>query len=266
MEDMIPQEMKGPKLGPFRGNIDNIEFIKMLGPDERKLEEGDVPHARVFLVRINGRKYVIKIFNFFSIVDLRPFPYGAEELLTNRVVRYQMDPFYAECRAFGLLVEKKQDDLLAVRCHGYAFLPAAIEHLIEARFGNKFAIKDWNREPSDKGSPLRAIIKDYIPSKSPYGRRKLSVIKSNIEKMNELGIFNMDICRRNLLGGRLFDFSIAITSPHIHLSTRLRETESIDVTVGYDRACFREMEEHELKRRASSRAAYRAKLRRGSCE
>lgn len=194
--------------------------------------------------------------------DLRPFyPYKTDHILTDSIVRYQLDPFYAECCAFGLLVEKK-DNLLAVRCHGYAFLPPAVEHRIERQFGEYFAVEDWNRGPEDQGQSLRAIIKDYIPSKSPYGRWRLSVIKSNIEKLNDLGIFNMDIYKRNLLGDRLFDFSIAITCPHIFLTSKFRSIKIIDEDIELDRGLFEALEARELERRAEVRATFRARLRR----
>ncbi|TGJ78808.1 hypothetical protein E0Z10_g9958 [Xylaria hypoxylon] len=261
MADMIPH-MRGPKLSPFRGNIENIEFEKFLGPDERHLSSDDIPHGRVFQIRIDGIRYAMKIFNFFSLDDIRPFLPGADHLLTDHVVRYQLDPFYAECRAFGLLVENKKDDLLAVRCHGYAFLSAAVEHRVTKQFEEHFAIADWNRKPEDNGRPLRAIIKDYIPFNSVYGRKKFSAMRSNIQKLNELGIYNMDIRERNYRGGRLFDFSIAITSPHISLSVNLRSKKQIDENVRYDLECFQELEEDELQRKQSLRAASQAKLRR----
>ncbi|KAJ3572381.1 hypothetical protein NPX13_g5064 [Xylaria arbuscula] len=262
MGDMIP-DIKGPKLSPFSGNLDNIDFIKSIGPHgSEKVSSGDIPHARVFLVRIDGVRYVMKVFNFFRLHEIQPFiPFG-DHPLTNNLVRFHLDPFYAECRAFGLLVEKKKDDLLAVRCHGYAFLPLEIEQLIEKRFGDQFIIENWNRGPEDKGCGLRAIIKDYIPSKSTYGRRKLSVIKSKIEQLNHLGIFNMDIRKENIRGGRLFDFSIAITSPHICLSTQFQPIDHIVKNMELDEVMFMIVEESELERRETTRAAARAKLRR----
>ncbi|KAI1364089.1 kinetochore Sim4 complex subunit FTA2-domain-containing protein [Xylaria arbuscula] len=262
MGDMIP-DIKGPKLSPFSGNLDNIDFIKSIGPHEsEKASSGDIPHARVFLVRIDGVRYVMKVFNFFRLHEIRPFIPFVDHLLTDDLVRFHMDPFYAECRAFGLLVEKKKDDLLAVRCHGYTFLPLEIEQLIEKRFGDQFIIENWNRGPEDEGCGLRAIIKDYIPSKSTYGRRKLSVIKSKIKQLNKLGVFNMDIRKENIRGGRLFDFSIAITSPHICLSTQLRPIDHVVDDMRFDCEMFEKLEERELERRETIRKAARTKLRR----
>lgn len=60
MTELIP-DMRGPKLAAFRGNLENIEFLKLLGPDERDRSLGDVPHGRVFLARMDGIRYAIKI-------------------------------------------------------------------------------------------------------------------------------------------------------------------------------------------------------------
>lgn len=146
-----------------------------------------------------------------------------EHLVKDDLVRYQLDPFFAECRAFGRLVEKRKDDKLAVRCHGYVFLSKAVERRIEQQFG----IRDWNRQVEDRNRPLRAIVKDYIRYKSFQNRKPFAKMRDNIEELNKMGIYNMDIRKENYLGGRLFDFSIAITSPHLSLWTELRTKEQI---------------------------------------
>ena len=181
--------------------------------------------------------------------------YGGEDLLTDDVVRYQLDPFYAECRAFGLLAEKMKDDILAVRCHGYAFLPEALERRIHRDFG----IKDWNRHEKDEGQKLRAILKDYIVFNSVCGRKKLSKMRENIIKLNELGIYNMDIREDNYRGGRLFDFSLAITSPHISLSLRLRSKKNIEEDMRCDIEYFKELEAREKKRRLEEETSEQAR-------
>lgn len=160
-------------------------------------------------------------------------------------MRHHLDPFYAECRAFGLLVEKMKDDTLAVRCHGYAFLSETLEHDIDQQFG----ISDWNRHLEHEGQPLRAILKDYIVYKSVCGRKKLSKMRQNIVKLNELGIYNMDICEENYRGGRLFDFSLAITSPHISLSLKARSRKNIEDDMRCDLDDFKDLEMRVSKRR-----------------
>ncbi|KAI0113651.1 kinetochore Sim4 complex subunit FTA2-domain-containing protein [Nemania sp. FL0031] len=251
MADLIP-DTTGPKLSAFRGDIEKIEFLKYLGPDTSAFSREEVPHGRVFLVRIEGSQYALKVFNFFSIKELKPFAFNREHLIKDHYVRYHLDPFYSECRAFGRLVEKKKDDALAVRCYGYAFLPQPVEDQIERKFG----IDDWNREPEDEGQPLRAIVKDYIRYKSLCGRKSLSAMRSNLEQLNRLGILNMDIKEDNYKGGRLFDFSIAITNPHMHLWVILRSAEGIIEDLKLDLALFDSMAKKLEAQRAQKRGRW----------
>lgn len=169
-------------------------------------------------------------------------------------MRHHLDPFYAECRAFGLLVEKKKDDTLAVRCHGYAFLSATLEHRIRQQFG----ISNWNRHLEDEGQPLRAIIKDYIVYNSVCGRKKFPKMRENVLKLNELGIYNMDIREDNYRGGRLFDFSLAITSPHISLSLRVRSKDKIEEDMKCDIEYFNDLEKRVKERRKEEEASAQA--------
>ncbi|KAI0874569.1 kinetochore Sim4 complex subunit FTA2-domain-containing protein [Hypoxylon argillaceum] len=176
----------------------------------------------------------------------------SNHLLADDLVRYHLDPFYAECRAFGLLSDKKKDDALAVRCHGYTFLPQTVEHQIQKQFG----LDNWNRQPEDEGHLLRAIVKDYIPFKSVCGRKTLSAMRSNLKQLNDMGIFNMDIREDNYRGGRLFDFSIAVTSPHISLWIKLRPKKQIFEDCRYDMGCFSEMAETIEEQRKLTRARW----------
>ncbi|KAI0204822.1 kinetochore Sim4 complex subunit FTA2-domain-containing protein [Astrocystis sublimbata] len=251
MSKRIPK-IDGPKLSPFRGSLENVEFLKVLGPglDPSGSSTDWVPHSHVFLVRINGKRYSLKVFNFFSIDELLPFYPGAEHLFTDDLVRYHLDPFYAECRVFGLLIQKKKDDALAVRCHGYAMLPQKIEKQIRDRFG----IDGWNRQPDDAGTPLRAILKDYIRFKTACGRKKLPAMRSNLRKLNGMGIFNMDIKEDNYRGGRLFDFSIALTPPHVWLWPSVRSRAEILEDCAEDEKVFDRMAKQINKRREEAEA------------
>ncbi|KAI1176249.1 kinetochore Sim4 complex subunit FTA2-domain-containing protein [Nemania sp. FL0916] len=236
--DPLPRSIKGSKLKAFDGNIESVQFQKLLSSgDNEQSSDGQVPHSQVFLVSIDGKQFALKIFNFFSIDEIRPFAFGRERVLDDNIVRHHLDPFYAECRAFGLLVEKGRDDELAVRCHGYAFLSDTLEHQIERQFG----IKGWNRQPEDEGTQLRAIVKDYIKWTSLCHRRSFETMRKNIQELNALGIYNMDIREGNYLGGRLFDFSIAITSPHLRLWTKFQPIDIILRDKKDDLRCFDSM-------------------------
>ncbi|KAH8198654.1 hypothetical protein TruAng_007195 [Truncatella angustata] len=204
-------------------------------------------------------------FNFFSLEEIRPFvPFG-EHLLRNKdkIIRDQLDPFFAECRAFGRLVEEGRDDELAVRYYGYTLLPETVERQIQRQFG----ITDWNRGDEDEEQPLRAIVKGYIRYKTPFNRKPFAVMRKKIEELNDLGIYNMDIRKENYLGGRLFDFSIAITAPHLRFWTKLRFRDAIQADMKYDLECLNEIaEEVEQQRGDDSRGSQRYDLRpRSNC-
>ncbi|KAI1445152.1 kinetochore Sim4 complex subunit FTA2-domain-containing protein [Annulohypoxylon stygium] len=236
--EKLPSNIKGPSLHEFPEDLADAQFVKLLSPEDDSSSD-EIPHAR---------------FNFFSLEDIRPFVPTMEHLLDDVVVREQLDPFFAECRAFGRLVDEKKDDKLAVRCHGYTY----ISEDVERRIGKKFHIYDWNRSPEDKRKKkrLRAIVKNHIRFVS-FGRpKKLSTMRENLVQLNKMGVYNMDICKRNYLGGRLFDFSIAITTPHISFWTELRTRKQIKEDMDYDLACFdsiAEAEEIEKNRIAKER-------------
>ncbi|TGJ83885.1 hypothetical protein E0Z10_g4890 [Xylaria hypoxylon] len=230
----LPHRIRGPKLKPFNGELDTIEFKKVLSSNVVEQSSGEIPHSVVFQVNIKGKTFALKVFNFFSMEEIWPVILGQEHLLKENVVRHHLDPFYAECRAFGRLIENNKDDTLAVRCYGYVFLPHAIERQIERQFG----ISGWNRKAEDEDSPLRAIIKDHIKWKTLCNRKTFKTMRKNLEEVNKLGIFNMDIRKDNYLGGRLFDFSIAVTAPHLSLWPRLRSKERIVEDMDDDLKCF----------------------------
>ncbi|TGJ80567.1 hypothetical protein E0Z10_g8203 [Xylaria hypoxylon] len=246
----LPRSITGPKLKAFEGDIESIQFKKLLSSDDDEHSRDDqIPHSRVFRVSIEGKTFSLKIFNFFTIQQLRPDVFGKEHLLKDNIVRHQLDPFYAECRAFGLLVEKERDDELAVRCHGYVFLSDALERQIEHQFG----IRDWNRKAEHESSQLRAIVKDYIVWKSLRHRKSFEAMRNNLKELNKLGIYNMDVREANYLGGRLFDFSIAITFPHISLWPKLWSVQQILNDKATDLGCFDSMVERVRKREESER-------------
>ena len=160
-----------------------------------------------------------------------------EHLLEDDIVRCHFDPFFAECRAFGRLLEERKDDLLAVRCYGYMYLSEEEERRIEQQFD----IRDWNRAAEDEAQRLRAILKGLIPFKSPFGRKSFLKMRQTLEQLNKLGIYNMDIREGNYKGGRLFDFSVAITTPHLSFWKKLRSENDILDDMADDLGCFDSM-------------------------
>ncbi|KAI0538834.1 hypothetical protein GGR58DRAFT_466929 [Xylaria digitata] len=78
-------------------------------------------------------------------------------------------------------------------------------------------------------------------------------MRKNLEEINGLGIYNMDVREANYLGGRLFDFSIAVTFPHISLWPRIWSVEQILNEQAMDLGCFDFMVESVRKKEESER-------------
>ncbi|KAI0866636.1 kinetochore Sim4 complex subunit FTA2-domain-containing protein [Xylaria cubensis] len=239
MTDSIPQ-IDGPKLSPFRGAIENIQFKEYLGPSITRYQSKDNALSHVFRVHIEGKEYCLKVFGFVRLEQLWlsvPFVPDDDRWPTDHLVRYSLDPFYAECRAFGRLEEEGKNGSIAVQCHGYIFLPQAIEHQIQKEFNI-----NWCRQPGDEKLLLRAILTDYLRSDLCRGEQ-LCALRSKLEKLNDMGILNMNIREENYGRGLLIDFSMAITAPHLRLVVGPRSKGEIFQDFCYDRISFDKMAE-----------------------
>ncbi len=78
----------------------------------------------------------------------------------------------------------------------------------------------------------------------------MEVTRKKWEALNKLGIYNMDIREGNYLGGRLFDFSVAVAFPHISLWPRLWSVEQILNEKETDLGCFDAMVERVRKEKS----------------
>ncbi|KAJ2992963.1 hypothetical protein NUW58_g1994 [Xylaria curta] len=215
------------------GDFTDAQFVKLLSSEDDQDSDG-APHSRVFQVIMKKKRYAVKIFKFVPLEVIRPFMPTKQHLIDDVVVREQIDPFFAECRAFGRLAKDGKDNELAVRCYGYVFLSEEVERRIEEEFG----IRDWNRPTGHNKEPLRAIVKDYIRYVSFDNPKPHAKMRRNLAQLNKMGIYNMDIRKENYLGGRLFDFSTAITTPHLSFWTELRPVEMIKEDMDFDLGCF----------------------------
>jgi hypothetical protein len=56
---------EGPQLGPFKfrkkSDMENIEFVSMLGPDQYTEDLDHIPHSRVFRIKIGHKNYILKV-------------------------------------------------------------------------------------------------------------------------------------------------------------------------------------------------------------
>lgn len=137
-------------------------------------------------------------------------------------IRFQTDPFYNECRAYGRLIERDVNGKIAVRCHGHMAIPAAREEELARRF----EVHAWDRPADDsklsvsKRQPFRAIVKDLIEDDRPLDEKKMVRMRRDLLRMHKLGVYPQDVRERNYGGGLLLDFSIAITKPHWVFETK----------------------------------------------
>lgn len=177
-----------------------------------------------------------------------------------------MDPFYAECRAYGKMqrstaVIRKKSAQIAVPCHGYILLKDQDKKLLMKRGINLEIPNQVYQETAPENCSVRAIVKDYIPGGSGFTNTTISSIEKGIAFLNGLGIYNMDISLQNFRGGRIVDFGLSYTEPHALLDAqdsdaqntsrisdrysleRMAEEEGIDAT-----ANFRKM--HSMRRRS----------------
>ncbi|KAI1167140.1 kinetochore Sim4 complex subunit FTA2-domain-containing protein [Nemania serpens] len=228
-------ECPGPKLGPFDfQGPQNIEFLE---------KAGEGLHAIVFKVRILGQIYALKVFRW--LYDFQWEGYGdfinrknPEGLST--LYNYT-EPFNAECRAFGRLMETGCEEL-AIPCFGYVLLDEDHERALMTKFN--FTNWTFNGSEEESGSveideqrllypdkngrspPLRCIVKAFGQNIEGweghvFSQKVASRLFRSIIKLQKLGIINIDFATRQIIDGRLSDFSTAITFPHFMTNPEL---------------------------------------------
>lgn len=145
-----------------------------------------------------------------------------------------MEPFNAECRAFGRLQEAGCEEL-AVRCFGYVLLDEDHERAMMTQFN--FDKWSFNGDIDESGyideveqrllypgkngrpPPFRCIVKAYGRSidedEGDVLRQGLArQLLRSVIKLQKLGIIEIDVAIRQVIDGKLGDFSAAITLPH----------------------------------------------------
>ena len=137
----------------------------------------------------------------------------------------QVDPFFAECRAFGRIIEHGENGLLAVECFGHLYVPAEREKELL----KKFEIIDWGRpdqeyeQQASQRQPLRAIVKKFVSGETKWNSKTSKKILSNLKALNAIGIYVFDVRAHNMICGHFVDFSASMVEPHILFETRDRE-------------------------------------------
>jgi hypothetical protein len=176
-----------------------------------------------------------------------------------------MDPFYAECRAYGRVMEMERRTRRkrspVVPCYGFLGVSADKEPMLLKRFG----VEMWNREDSEVSGnePLRALVKELVEVDLPLTDTLLKQMLKDLRALRKMKIYQQDIYPWNYKGGRLVDFSAAFTKPHFMLE--IRSPLEIQGFLIRDLVMFDKMvQESNVKTsvRALPNQEYRKKLRR----
>lgn len=127
-------------------------------------------------------------------------------------IGFHTDPFYAECRAYGRIMETEAENTkplpICVPCYGYIMLSDADRAILEQRFHLRFD------DLHPYKTPLRAIVKQYAGSDPGITNKTLKNTKQLIQRMNKMKIYNRDIRLDNFRNGLLIDFDCSWTEPH----------------------------------------------------
>ncbi|KAI0008205.1 kinetochore Sim4 complex subunit FTA2-domain-containing protein [Xylariaceae sp. FL0662B] len=229
--DLVPLPLcDGPKLGPFMfQGPQRIEFLEYLGQGS---------HSHVFKVRIQEKVYALKLFRFVYDYHWKSsyMTPQSENLQTLSTLANYAEPFNCECRAYGRLQEAGYEDL-SVRCFGYLLLDEEHERIMMNQFSHlKHVDLDFTGDMDDPGCeelrsrfpgkdgrppPIRGIVKELGQSGQDLTTPLARKILRDVIKLQQLGIIDMDVAHRQIINGKLSDFSTAVTVPHFVTSPEL---------------------------------------------
>lgn len=165
-------------------------------------------------------------FNFFDIEDGKfRFSDGMlARIPSDKHLAETIDPFYAECRAYGRINEiytrlhpgqqpqdLKPEHLLAVQCYGYLMLTRSHEKVLASQFPSIY----FTRDPEQHGEiPVRALVKRYVPEPSfALKTRSVKRMMQDLKTLHDHGLYPIDIRVENYRAGLLVDFGMALTTP-----------------------------------------------------
>lgn len=270
----------GPKPHVFKPQYAPIKWIERIDGGEYR----DGPSGTqgfVFKFEIESREYAIKVVsnclhlaeslgNFrvtkikqFKFYDPQPnFEYWSPFLdnsVTSETLALHMDPFYAECRAYGRIHDTqtrgslKQD--IVVPCHGFRFLETHDEDDLINTFGI-----DLERKAEDV-LPARAILKEHAPGESSIDDESADQVLRDIRQLNKAKVYNKDIRVEDFKNAKLLDFGSAWTEPHCILDCldkahkRDAKDERVEDLVQFDQM----VEDNDIETRAKAMKTKRKK-------
>ncbi|KAJ8124547.1 hypothetical protein O1611_g9094 [Lasiodiplodia mahajangana] len=239
-------ECEGPKLKAFPYRNSPITWIEWMNhADGVPLRGGE---GYVFKVEINSKVYALKVFKFFNPLryknDLEPI---RGKTVTDAELGFHTDPFYAECRAYGQIETCRKRQGLKRKyiadCYGFLALKKADEKVL-----GEYGIDLWCDIPPDdefrkraEGSPIRALVKEYIEDDVQIDERAVKRMATAIKWMNRNNILIADIHPRNYKNGYILDFGTSWTKPHCLWQSMSRSKLSVIIRI--DRVRFEEMVE-----------------------
>ena len=190
----------------------------------------------------------------------------SDQVVPQDMIIAHFDPFYAECRAYGRIGDRKHNGKVAVRCYGFT----AVSALQEVALSETFGVSEWDRPSEQYNLPVagrqsfRAIVKDLIEDQTPFTEMMVNRMLRDLKSLRRMALYVRDVKESNYKGGKLVDFSVSWTQPHIMLSDRLFDLEAIKQDIDWELALFDEMiEDSKIPTwvRATPNKEYLSKLR-----
>ena len=112
-----------------------------------------------------------------------------------------------------------------------------------------FLAYDWNRPteeyswPIDERQPFRAIVKELVRNKTNF--TKSEEMREDLRTLQSIGVLVQDIHKDNYCNGKLVDFSLCWTPPHILVDFTVRSEKEIHEEMGAVLSAFDHMVEAE---------------------
>ncbi len=146
-----------------------------------------------------------------------------------RLAELHLDPFYAECRAYGRInMAKAQGKIkrdIGIPCYGFIYLDECYRKQLD-EYGVDLDESCLDSDSSTNSSPtpgarrattsrpIRSIVKKLASPDPGITYKTIENIRKDIQELNRLKVYNTDIRRDNFCDGKLVDFGSSMTEPH----------------------------------------------------
>ena len=170
----------------------------------------------------------------------------ADQDVPQDMIIAHFDPFYAECRAYGRIEDRRRNGKVAVRCYGFT----AVSALQETFLSDTFGVSEWDRPSDEYDLPVaerqsfRAIVKDLIQDEISFDKKMVARMLRDLLSLRKMALFVRDVKESNYRSGKLVDFSVSWTAPHIMLSDLLFDEDDIEEEIGWELTLFDTMIEN----------------------